>query len=152
MSSIWSKSVHILCVFQTIFLKVCDIEFSSHVIQRLTILPNGKVWALKLAHAVSLNLNIYIFLPQVVCRRAHIFICPVCMRSGVQHVLTLWVKWGWGSSYNRQELLIIRERLCSHPVFSGGPCCSSFSAWIHTQFLVGVRVVHLLAPGFTPSF
>jgi hypothetical protein len=33
--------------------------------------------------------------------------------------LTLWVKWGWGLSYNRQELLIICERLGSHP-FVGG--------------------------------
>ena len=56
---------------------------------------------------------------QVIAQQVNTVICPVCTGSGVQHVLTLWVKWGWGLSYNRQELLIICERLGSHP-FVGG--------------------------------
>ena len=56
--------------------------------------------------------------PPVVCRRVYvIFMLWLFANSGVQHVLTIRVKW-W-VSYKRQELLTRREHLGSPPVFDG---------------------------------
>ena len=54
-------------------------------------------------------------LPPVVCRRNHVLL-TLCVHSGVQHILTIWVTW-W---------FLVRD----------GDYLPIAGAWVHTQFLV----------------
>ena len=55
-------------------------------------------------------------LPPVVCRRNHVLL-TLCVHSGVQHILTIWVTW-W---------FLVR----------GGDYLPIAGAWVHPRFLVG---------------
>ena len=57
--------------------------------------------------------------PPLVCSRAHVLLMLFVFvaRSGVQHVLIIWVT--WRVSYERQELPTLREQLNSPRFFKG---------------------------------
>ena len=72
-----------------------------------------------------------------------IYVClPICY-SGVKHVLVVRVTW-W-VSYKRQELLTLREHLCSPPVFSGVRVAHRFS-FLCCVFVLFVFVLCLVYP------